>query len=128
MMYFKKTILPILITGIWINISETLRWMFYIEAYWIEKYNNLNIILPNEFSNMITWMIWGFLYAILIFILLKKFNVLQTTFLIWFMIFVMMWIVVWNVGILPTGMLWFNAPTALLEVYIGAVICKKLTN
>ncbi|MCK4903317.1 MAG: hypothetical protein KAS35_01410 [Candidatus Marinimicrobia bacterium] len=124
--YFKKTILPIFLVGLWINISETIRWLFLIKAYWIEHYQNLNLILPDEPVNGITWMIWGFLYASMMFILSKKFNILQTALLSWFIAFVLMWIVVWNIGVLPTGMLWINAPLSLIEAYIAAFICKRL--
>ena len=127
MSHLKKTFLPILLTGIWINFSETIRWFLLIESYWIEKYQSLNLILPTGLTTNITWMIWCFLFATVIFILSKKFSVLHTAFLAWFMVFVMMWIVIWNVGILPTGMLWFNAPLGLIEVFIGAWICKKLS-
>lgn len=122
---FKKIILPILITGIWINLSETVRWIFLIEPFWIEKYQLLNLTFPSENVNMIVWMVWGFLYATTIFILSKKFNLVQTTLLSWFVAFVLMWIVVWNVGVLPSGMLWFNIPLSLLETFIGAYICIK---
>ena len=124
---FKKTILPILFTGIWINISESIRWLLIIESYWIEKYQSMNIVLPNDSLNMIMWMIWGFLFAITIYILSKKFNLLQATFLSWFVAFVMMWIVVWNVGVLPTGMLWINIPLSLFEAFVGTLICKKFS-
>lgn len=124
--YFKKTILPIFLVGLWINISETIRWLFLIKAYWIEHYQNLNLILPDEPVNGITWMIWGFLYASMMFILSKKFNILQTALLSWFIAFVLMWIVVWNIGVLPTGMLWINAPLSFIEAYIAAFIYKRL--
>ena len=101
----KKIVLPVLIIGIWINVSETVRWMFLIESYWLEKYQNLNLIFPNETTNLIMWMVWGFLFAALIFILSRKFNLFQTTILSWFVAFVMMWVVVWNVGVLPVKML-----------------------
>lgn len=123
---FKKALLPILITGIWINISETFRWMLWIESYWLDKYQSLNIVFPNEPINMVVWMIWGFLYGYLIYRLIQKFSVLSTAVMAWFMLFVMMWIVVWNIGVLPTEMLWFNAPLAFIEAFIGAWICKKL--
>lgn len=122
---FKKNIWPILVTGIWINLSETLRWIFLIEPFWIEKYQLLNLTFPGENVNMIVWMLWGFLYATTIFILSKKFKLVQTTLLSWFIAFVMMWIVVWNVGVLPTEMLWYNIPLSLLETFIGAFICIK---
>ena len=124
-MNLKRTILAILVTGIWINVSETIRWMAVIESHWIERYQELNLVFPNETINMIAWMIWGFLFATAIFILSRKFNLLQTTFLSWFMAFAMMWVVVWNVGVLPTGMLWLNIPLSLLEAFVGAFICIR---
>ena len=125
MRIIKKIILPILITGIWINISETVRWMFFVESYWLEKYQILNLTFPNETINMIAWMLWGFFHATVIFILSKRYNLLQTTVLSWFVAFVMMWVIVWNIGVLPTGMLWFNIPLSLLETFIGAYICIR---
>ena len=74
---------------------------------------------------MFAWMIWGFFYATTIFIISRKFNLGQTTFLSWFVAFAMMWVIVWNVGVLPTGMLWFNIPLSLIETFIGAFFCIK---
>ena len=125
MTYFKKTILPILLTGIWINVSITIGWMLILERYWIEKYQSINIVFPTGLTNNIVWMIWGFMYGIAIFILSKKFSVLQTTLLGWFAAFAMMWVIVWNIGVLPTGMLLFNIPNTLFVTFIGAWICKK---
>lgn len=122
----RKILIAILVTGLWINISETIRWIFLIQEYWLEHYETMNITLPNEPINGVVWMIWGFLYAILIFILSAKFNLLQTTLLAWSAAFVLMWIVVWNVGVLPTGMLWYNVPLSLIEAFIAVWICKKL--
>ncbi len=122
---FKKTILPILLTGIWINISATIRWELLIKSYWVEQYENLGLVFPNELINGITWMIWGFLFATIIFVLSKKFGTIQTALLSWFAVFVMMWIVVWNINILPTGMLWVNAPLGLFEAFVGTLICKR---
>ena len=40
----------------------------------------------------------------------------------------MMWVIVWNVGVLPTGMLWINVPLSLFEAFVGTLICKKISN
>lgn len=125
MRIIKTIILPILITGIWVNISETIRWIFLVESYWLDKYQNLNLTFPNDTVNMIAWMIWGFFHATVIFILSQRYNLLQTTILSWFVAFAMMWIIVWNIGVLPIGMLWFNIPLSLLEALIGAYICIR---
>ncbi len=76
----------------------------------------------------VQWMIWGFLFASTIFILLKKFAILQTTLLSWFVAYGMMWVIVWNVGVLPTGILWINVPLSIFEAFVGTLICKRLSN
>jgi len=128
MEHLKKTVAPILLAGIWLNVSGTIRWIYLIEPYWLEKYNYLNLVFPSAAINNITWMIWGFMFAMVIFILSRKFNIIQTTLLSWFMVYVMMWVVVWNVGVLPTGMLWVNIPLSFLDAFVGAFICIKLSN
>ena len=125
---FKKTVLPILVIGIWINISESVRWIFLIKSYWIKHYQNMNLVFPDRPVNGIIWMVWGFLFAIVIFLLSKKFNLLQTMFLSWLVIFVMLWIVLWNVGVLPIGILVTVVPLSLFEVFISSLICRKLTS
>jgi len=97
MEYFKKIVLPILLTGIWINISETLRWVFFVEPYWVEYYQNLNLSFPAGLVNNIIWMIWGFSFGTIIFIISRKFSLVQTTLLSWFVMFVMLWLVLWNI-------------------------------
>lgn len=76
----------------------------------------------------VQWMIWGFLFASTIFILSKKFTILQTTLLSWFVAYEMMWVIVWNVGVLPTGMSWINVPLSIFEAFVGTRICKRLSN
>ncbi|MFC1784504.1 hypothetical protein ACFL0J_02585 [Candidatus Neomarinimicrobiota bacterium] len=127
MTYFKKTILPIILIGLWINISITIGWMLILEGYWIAKFQSINLVFPTGLINNITWMIWGFMLATIIFIFSKKFSLWQTTFLAWFVAFVMMWAIVWNVGVLPTGMLLFNIPNSLFITFFGTLICKRLT-
>ena len=127
-MSLKKTLLPIFLIGIWVNISITIGWILIFEPYWVEKYQSLNIDFPAGINNNIVWIIWGFMFAIVIFILSKKFNLLQTTFLAWFTAFIMMWVIVWNIDVLPTGMLLFNIPNTLFITFIAAVISKKLNS
>ena len=124
---FKKTILPILLVGIWINISETARWLFLIKSYWIEHYEKMNLVFPNEPINAIIWMIWGFFFAIVIFVVSRKFNPLKAAIISWIVVFVMLWIVLWNINVLPVKILWYVVPLSFIEAYIGALICKKLS-
>jgi len=127
MILFNKTILPIILTGIWINVSESLRWIFLVKSHWIEHYEKLSLDFPTEPINGITWMIWGFLLAISIFIISRKFNLIQTTLISWLLAFVMLWVVLWNIDIFPIRILWIVVPLSLFELFVGALICKKIS-
>ncbi len=127
MRYLKKTVLPIILTGIWIKISEIVRWELVIKSHWVNHYQSMNLVFPTEPVNGIIWLIWGFLFAIIVFILSKKFNLIQTTLLSWFVVFVMLWVVLWNINILPRVILWIVVPLSLLEAFISALICKRLS-
>jgi hypothetical protein len=126
MKYFKNTALPIFIAGVWINISETVRWMLIIESYWVEYYESLNLVFPNNPLNAVIWMTWGFLYSAIIFVLSRKFRPLQTTLIAWLTVFVMLWIVLWNIDILPVKLLWYNIPLSFIETYVAVLICNKV--
>jgi hypothetical protein len=122
----KKTVLPILIATVWISISEFVRNEFIAKSYWTEHYEKLGLVFPAEPFNGAIWGIWSLLFAVTIFIVSKKFSLLQTTFLSWFVGFVLMWIVAWNLSVLPVGILVIAVPLSLLEAFVASVIIKKL--
>ena len=123
----KKTVLPILLATIWISISEFVRNEFIVKSYWTGHYGNLGLVFPSEPINGAVWGIWSLCFAIAIFIIAKKFSLIQTSILSWFVGFVLMWIVVWNMGVLLSGILFFAVPLSLLEAFIASLIIKKLT-
>ena len=98
-----------------------------MKSYWVEYYQNLDLVFPIELANNLIWMMWGFLVALVIFILSKKFNLLLTTFISWISIFLMLWIVLWNINMLPTEILKYVIPLSFIEVLVGAWICTKVS-
>ena len=122
----KTSILPILLATFWISISEFVRNEFLVKSYWTDHYSKLGLVFPSEPINGAVWGIWSLLFAIAIFILSKKFTLLQTTFLSWFVGFVFMWVVIGNLGVLPYGLLVYAIPLSLLESFIASLIIKKL--
>jgi hypothetical protein len=126
MKYLKNTILPILLATIWISISEFARNQLLFKSYWTDHYMNLGLTFPAAPVNGAMWGVWSMLFAIFIFIIAKKFTLLQTTFIAWLAGFVMMWVVIGNLDVLPYGLLWFAVPLSLLEAFIAAWIIKKL--
>jgi len=123
----KQTILPILLAAVWISISEFVRNEFLFKSYWTDHYQTLGLVFPSEPINGAVWGIWSLCFAVAIFIIAKKFTLLQTTLLSWFVGFVLMWISSGNMGVLPFGLLVYAVPLSLLEAFLASYIVKKLS-
>lgn len=128
MQNYKKAIWQIIVISIWVNISETLRWVLFSKPYLADLYKSMNITLPNEPINNILWLIWGTIIAVMIFIIAQKYTLVKTTFIIWIIVFVTHWIALWNFAVLPTSILWVVIPLSFLEIFIGALISKYFLN
>jgi len=89
-------------------------------------YTKMGLVFPSRPINAVVWMAWGFSFAVLIFILSKRYSLLHTTLFSWFASFFMMWLVAWNLAVLPPGILWIACPLSLLEAFIGTLIIKKM--
>jgi len=126
MKLFRHTILPVLLATIWISISEFVRNEFILKSYWTAHYKSLGLTFPSEPINGAVWGLWSLCFAIVIFIIAKKFSLIHTTFLSWFVGFVLMWIVIWNMNVLPVGMLFFAVPLSILEAFLASLIIKKI--
>lgn len=122
---FKKTIWQILLVSLWVNIFETLRWMLFAKPSIDMHFKAANLVLPNEPINNLLWLIWGIIIAVMIFIISKKFKVLQTTFIVWITVYVLHWIALWNMAVLPINILWLAVPLTFINVLVGALICAK---
>jgi ABC-type multidrug transport system fused ATPase/permease subunit len=119
--------MAVILTGIWVNASEFFRNEVLLKKYWIDHYQSLGMTFPSEPKNGMIWVAWGFLFAIGIYIISKKFNLIQTTLISWFMAFVLMWVVTWNLNVLPGAILIYAVPLSLLEAFIGSYICIKMS-
>jgi len=122
----KKTILPIFLATVWISISEFVRNEFLLKSYWTKHYENLGLEFPSAPINGAIWGIWSLCFSIIIFIISKKFSLLQTTFLSWFAAFVLMWLVIGNMLVLPYGILVFAIPLSVLEAFLASFIINRL--
>jgi hypothetical protein len=125
---FKKVILPVFLMTLWISISEFIRNEFLFKSYWTNHYESMGLVFPSDPVNGAVWGLWSLCFAIAIFIIAKKFSLVQTTLLSWFVGFVLMWISTGNMGVLPFGILYFAVPLSLLEVIIATLISKKINS
>ncbi len=123
----KKTIVPIVLATVWISFSEFVRNEFLFKSYWVNHYEKLGLLFPSEPINGAMWGLWSLFFAITIFVLAKKFTMLQTVLLSWFVAFVLMWIVIGNLYVLPGGLLYFAVPLSVLETIVAAWIIEKLS-
>jgi hypothetical protein len=122
-----RNIIAVILTGIWVNASEFFRNEVLLKTYWINHYRSLGMTFPSEPLNGMIWVAWGFLFAIAIYIISRKFDLIKTTLISWFMAFVLMWIVTWNLNVLPSAILIYAVPLSLLEAFIGSYICIKMS-
>jgi len=123
----SQNIIAVILTGIWVNASEFFRNEVLLKTYWIDHYRSLGMTFPSEPLNGMIWVAWGFLFAIAIYLISRKFNLIQTTLISWFMAFVLMWVVTWNLNVLPSAILIYAVPLSLLEAFIGSYICIKMS-
>ena len=122
-----KSFLSIFVTGIWVNLLEFSRNELLFKSYWTNHYQSLGLTFPSQPINGALWGLWGFVFAGMVFMLSRKFTLLNTVIIGWVMGFVLMWITLWNLSVLPTGLLLYAVPLILLEVAVGAYLCKKFT-
>jgi hypothetical protein len=127
MNYLKKTILPVFLATIWISVSEFVRNSYFLHHYWIDHYNSLGLTFPEAPINGAVWGIWSLCFAISIYIISRKFTLLQTTLLSWFVGFVLMWLVTGNMMVLPFGILVFAIPLSFLETFIASWIIYRFS-
>jgi hypothetical protein len=127
MKFLKRTFLPVLTATIWISLSEFVRNEFLVKSLWIKHYQALGLTFPSGPVNGAFWGIWSLLFAVAIFIIAKKFTLIQTTFISWFVGFALMWVVIGNLNVLPYSILWYSIPLSILESLVAAWIIKKLS-
>ena len=124
----KTTFLPIVLSALWISISEFVRNEILLKTFWVEHYQSLGLVFPSEPVNGIIWGVWSLALAISIYIISRRFSLWSTIFITWFMAFVMMWLVIGNMNVLPFGLLWVALPLSILEVTVATIIIRALAD
>jgi hypothetical protein len=117
--------IAVIVTGLWINVSEFFRNEVLLKDYWLNHYQSLGLTFPSTPQNGLLWVAWGFLFALAVYLLSRKFTLLQTALLSWLMGFVLMWVVAWNLSVLPAAILVYAIPLSLLEAFVAAFIAGK---
>ncbi len=119
--------LPILLSTVWIGISEFVRNEFLLKDYWTRHYEGFGLVFPAE---PINGALWGGMVTVLRH---WKFLALAAVLLLVYLYFglvvrlFLMWLVTGNMAVLPFGILWFAIPLSILEVVVAAAIIKQVT-
>lgn len=121
-----KKIGAVLAATVWISVSEFVRNQVLLVSFWTKHYQEMGLTFPSQPVNGAIWGLWSLLFAVAIFILSKKFNLIQTTFISWFVGFVLMWVTIGNLGVLPFGILGLAVPLSILESFLASWIIKKI--
>jgi hypothetical protein len=121
-----KTILAVVVAGIWVGLCEFVRNQLVLMSQWQNHYRALGLEFPSKPVNGMMWMVWSFLMAGATFVISRRFNLWQTTFITWVMGYVMMWVVVWNLSVLPVAILSAAIPLSFVEALGAAILCRKL--
>jgi hypothetical protein len=124
----KTIFLPIVLSALWISISEFVRNEILLKSFWLEHYQSLGLVFPSEPVNGAIWGVWSLALATSIYIISRRFSLWPAIFITWFMAFVLMWLVIGNMDVLPLGLLWVALPLSILEVTVAAIIIRALAD
>lgn len=127
-MRFKKiqSFWPVLLAGLWINVSEFLRNEWLLGHLWRAHYQSLGLNFVTQPLNGVVWMVWGFALAGAVAWMVRHVSPRASLALAWVIAFPLMWLVLWNLQVLPPGLLVFALPWSLVEVGGAVWICTRL--
>ena len=114
-----------MLATLWISLSEFVRNEYLLKSYWTSHYSQLGLTFPSAPVNGAIWGVWSLVFALVIFVLARKFSQWQTTLLAWVIGFVMMWLVIGNLAVLPFGILPAAIPLSLLEAFLATWIVRQ---
>lgn len=117
----------IFLAGLWIGASEFFRNQLLLSASWASHFESLGMKFPSAPLNAAVWILWGFVFASVVYAVSRRFSLLQTALLGWTTAFLMMWLVTWNLNVLPLRILVYAVPLSMLESFFASYICCKVS-
>lgn len=128
----KRFVIIIMITSIWVQFSETFRYLMFV----IPKMEETGIQMPKEtYVVYIIWMLWGTLLSALTVFLFWMYatifgNTLRTILiaatLSWAFVFVLFWVGAGNMNLLDWSFLSITLPLSWFELLVASYIASKL--
>src|SRR5271165_6599250 len=100
MKFTLRDVIAVLLTGVWVNAAEFFRNEILLKHYWINRYQSLGMAFPSSPLNAAVWVVWGFLFSVSLYVISRRFSIVQSTLIAWLMGFLLMWVVTWNLNVL----------------------------
>lgn len=121
-----------LLVNIWVQFSETLRYLIFVVPRMEARVGELP-----EASGLVLgiWIVWGtLLTALTVFLFWMYANIfgnsintiLKSATLSWAFVFVLFWIGISNMGLSEWKLLWITLPLSWMEIFVATYIASKL--
>ncbi len=128
----KRFAIITLITSIWVQISETFRYLVMVVP---KMQSNGSEIPETTLPVLMIWIIWGtLLTALTVFLFwmyakifgnnLRAICISST--ISWAFFFVLFWVGVSNMGLSDWNLLWLTLPLSWLELFVATLIASRL--
>lgn len=120
MKVLRYVVVPILLSTIWVSLMEFGRNELLLKSNWVDHYASMGLVFPSEPLNGAVWGIWALVFSVVLYLISRRFSLLETFAIGWLSGFVLMWLVTGNMGVLPYSILGIAIPASMIEV-LGAV-------
>jgi hypothetical protein len=122
----NRYLLAVFAAGVWMNLSEFIRNELLLKNTWVDGFKDIGLSFPSDPLNGAVWALWAFIFVAVLTLISTKFDVIVSTIISWSLGFVLLWVAVWNMGILPSGLLYWAVPWSFVEVYVAALIISRI--
>lgn len=121
-----RSLLAVLASTMWISINEFVRNQVVLLDAWTAHYAASGLTFPTAPINGAVWGLWALAFAFTVFLVSRRFGLVQSAALAWLIGFVLMWLVIGNLGVLPYGILPIAIPWSMAEAFGAAWIGMRL--
>ena len=127
MRFSGRDFVSIIAATAWVAVSEFARNELVFKSSWVDHYASLGLDFPDAPINGAVWGIWSLVFAALVWVISRRFRLVETAAIAWVAGFVLMWLVVGNLAVLPFRLLWFAVPLSILEAGVATLIVRRLS-
>lgn len=129
----RAFLLTALLAGIWINLSEVVRYFALIMPMVKAALPGVENVAPISPGIFFSWMVWDTVlvlgHVLIVWLYLEKFgyhfaNALKAATLVWFVVFVLFWLGSFNLALATPALLAVALPLAWIEMAVGALIVQ----